>query len=68
MQLIDIMPTVLELAGVKPPEGIQGQSLVPLLKGQAFSRTAPVMASKLALPKAKRAAAFRRTLRTRLHA
>ncbi len=53
VQLIDIMPTVLELAGVKPPDGLQGQSLAPLLKGQTFTRTAPVMASKLALPKAK---------------
>ena len=53
VQLIDIMPTVLEMVDVKVPSGIHGQSLVPLLKGQPFSRTAPVMASKLALPKAK---------------
>jgi arylsulfatase A-like enzyme len=53
VQLIDIMPTVLELVDIKPPAGIQGQSLVPLLKGQPFTRTAPVMATKLALPKAK---------------
>jgi arylsulfatase A-like enzyme len=53
VQLIDVMPTLLELVNVKLPEGIQGQSLVPLLKGQKFTRRAPVMASKLALPKAK---------------
>jgi choline-sulfatase len=53
VQLIDIMPTVLELVGVKPPDEIHGQSLAPLLRGQAFSRKAPVMASKLALPRAK---------------
>jgi arylsulfatase A-like enzyme len=53
VQLIDIMPTVLELVDVKRPAGLHGQSLVPLLKGQPFSRSAPVMASKLALPRAK---------------
>jgi arylsulfatase A-like enzyme len=53
VQLIDIMPTVLEMVDVKVPAAIHGQSLVPLLKGQTFTRTAPVMASKLALPKAK---------------
>jgi choline-sulfatase len=53
VQLIDIMPTVLELANVKVPEGVHGQSLVPLLKGQSFTRRAPVMATKLALPRAK---------------
>jgi arylsulfatase A-like enzyme len=53
VQLIDIMPTVLELVDVKPPPGIHGQSIVALLRGQQFTRTAPVMASKLALPKAK---------------
>lgn len=53
VQLIDVMPTLLEIAGAKLPEGIQGQSLAPLLKGQSFTRTAPVMSSKLALPRAK---------------
>ena len=68
VQLIDIMPTVLELVDVKSPAGIQGQSLVPLLKGQPFSRNAPVMASKLALPEGGREAVFRRILRIRSRA
>ncbi|MCP4654701.1 MAG: sulfatase-like hydrolase/transferase, partial [bacterium] len=33
VRTIDLMPTVLELSGLSLPEGIQGQSLVPLLQG-----------------------------------
>ncbi|MBN1424884.1 sulfatase [Candidatus Fermentibacteria bacterium] len=33
VQLVDIMPTVLDLVGVPIPEGVQGRSLTPLLKG-----------------------------------
>ena len=31
----DVMPTVLELVGTRPPDGIQGRSLAPLLAGGA---------------------------------
>lgn len=34
VQNIDYAPTFLEMAGVKPPEEMQGVSLVPLLKGK----------------------------------
>jgi arylsulfatase A-like enzyme len=34
ISLVDIMPTVLALAGLQPPEGIQGRSLVSALAGQ----------------------------------
>jgi arylsulfatase A-like enzyme len=35
VETIDVMPTLLELAGVPPPPGIQGRSLVPLLDAGA---------------------------------
>src|SRR6185369_6882611 len=38
VQLIDIMPTVLDLLGLPPPNLIQGQSLAPLARGQTFRR------------------------------
>ncbi|MBL7223635.1 MAG: sulfatase [Candidatus Brocadiae bacterium] len=31
---IDFMPTVLDIAGIDPPDGLQGRSFAPLLKGQ----------------------------------
>ncbi len=53
VQLIDIMPSILELTGTPAPALLHGQSLVPLLRGQPFRRAAPVFSSKLALPRAK---------------
>jgi arylsulfatase A-like enzyme len=35
VQSIDVMPTLLELSGIASPEGIQGQSLVPLVRAGA---------------------------------
>ena len=32
--LVDIMPTLLEACGVEAPDGVQGQSLLPLLGGE----------------------------------
>jgi arylsulfatase A-like enzyme len=53
VQLIDVMPTVLDLLSVKAPEIVQGQSLVPLIKGTPFHRRTPVMTSRYAHPNAK---------------
>ena len=34
IQNIDVAPTVLEVAGIETPEQMQGQSMVPILKGE----------------------------------
>jgi arylsulfatase A-like enzyme/Flp pilus assembly protein TadD len=39
VSLADVMPTVLELAGLNVPESVQGRSLVPLLEGGALEST-----------------------------
>jgi len=52
VQLIDILPTVLDLLGLKPADGIEGRSLTPLLSG-AHLEALPAMSTKLALPEAK---------------
>ena len=50
--LIDVMPTVLELAGVAAPAGLEGHSLAPLLRGEpwtarpVFSETTKARKSK----------------------
>jgi len=48
VQLIDLMPTILEVTDIKNDGIIQGQSLVPLLKGMRFERKGSVMTSKFA--------------------
>lgn len=43
VELVDVMPTVLELAGVEPPEGQQGRSLAAALEdGAALDPERPV--------------------------
>lgn len=54
VQLIDVMPTVLDLLGLKIPETAQGQSLLPLIKGQPFQRRGPVITSRFAHPYSQR--------------
>jgi len=43
VSMIDVLPTVLELAGLPPPEVLQGQSLAPLLLGRAGWQPRPVI-------------------------
>jgi arylsulfatase A-like enzyme len=47
VQTIDVLPTLLELNGLAPPAGIQGQSLVPLLTGQGQWKKRPAVSEKL---------------------
>jgi arylsulfatase A-like enzyme len=41
VQLIDVMPTLLELAGLRPPPGIQGRSLASVLRAGAPAAELP---------------------------
>jgi arylsulfatase A-like enzyme len=42
VSLVDLMPTLLELAAVPPPDGLEGKSLVPLMQGDGMDRPAYV--------------------------
>ena len=53
VQLIDVMPTILDLLDIKIPDMVQGQSLAPFAKGQPFQRRGPVMTSRYASPHAR---------------
>lgn len=48
VQLIDVMPTVLDLVKLKIPAKAEGQSLAPLARGQSFDRRGLVIASRFA--------------------
>ena len=37
VQLTDLMPTILEFAGMEIPDTVQGKSFLPLLKGEVKS-------------------------------
>ena len=48
VQLIDVMPTVLDLLGLRIPDVVEGQSLLPFAKGQPFQRRGAVITSRFA--------------------
>ena len=43
VSMIDVLPTVLDLLDLPPPEVLQGQSLAPLLKGESGWESRPVI-------------------------
>jgi arylsulfatase A-like enzyme len=53
VQLVDVMPTILDLLGMKIPQMAEGQSLIPLVRGKPFQRRTPVMTSRFAHPDAQ---------------
>jgi arylsulfatase len=46
VSLVDVMPTVLELLDLPPVQGIDGRSLVPLLRGETSAHRNAVMLSE----------------------
>lgn len=48
VQLIDVMPTVLDLLHLKTPGMVEGQSLAPLIEGHPFKRRGLVVSSRFA--------------------
>lgn len=53
VQLVDVMPTVLDLLGLKVPDMVQGQSLAGFATGRHFQRRGAVMTSRYASPHAR---------------
>ena len=50
VQLIDLMPTLLDLTGLRAEGIVQGLSVVPLTRGLALNRKQPVMSSRFRYP------------------
>ena len=49
VQLIDVMPTVLDVLKLKSPATVEGQSLLPLAMGREFQRRGLVVSSRFAV-------------------
>lgn len=54
VELVDVMPTVLDAAGVKLPSTVQGRSLLPLIAGREQGRDAVFSEIDFSLPQFER--------------
>ena len=55
---LDVMPTLLDFSGLAPPEGIQGQSLAPLIAGAPGWTPLPAVTEKAAHPEGEHPTEF----------
>jgi len=44
---VDVLPTLLECAGIQVPPHVQGRSLLPLLRGEAYQPRRSIFAEKI---------------------
>jgi len=58
VRIIDVLPTIMQLAGLPPPDDVMGQSLVPLLNGAPLAGDTLAVSELYSLGRAFRA--FRR--------
>jgi arylsulfatase A-like enzyme/Tfp pilus assembly protein PilF len=49
VQLVDILPTFLDLAGISKPQGLDGRSLLPLLQGNSWSESIAILETEYPL-------------------
>ncbi|MDX1384488.1 MAG: sulfatase, partial [Thermoanaerobaculia bacterium] len=58
VSLVDVYPTLLDLAGAEAPTGLDGESLVPLLHGETLERKTPIFAGSPHSGDVERAAVY----------
>jgi arylsulfatase A-like enzyme len=67
VEMVDIVPTLLEAAGIPVIEGIQGRSLTALLEGKTEEHRDSVYMESYSMPARREAAMMATSVRTRTH-
>jgi choline-sulfatase len=49
VQLVDVLPTFLELAGIQKPQGLDGRSLLPLIQGNSWNESTAILETEYPL-------------------
>lgn len=49
VQLVDVLPTFLDLTGISKPSGLDGRSLLPLLEGKSWSESTAILETEYPL-------------------